>query len=169
MASWWVDVRDAIENVVGDAAPIVLSALGGPAGAAVGGMIASALGVSSTSQISAAIATDPAAAAKIRELEIQKGLDIATMDAQARTAQIRANEAGIKRLGLFGAWEDAVGWVCAAIFAEAFLILPVAQSVAAWTHHTLLGWPVFHLDVILSVLGTLLGTSSLKRFRIGRK
>lgn len=163
--SLWVDIRDAVENIVGDAAPIVLSALGGPAGAAVGGMIASALGVSGTSQITSAIAADPQAAAKIRELEIQKGLDIAKMDAQARVAQIKSNEISIEKLGLFGAWEDAVGWVCAAIFAEAFLILPVAQSIAAWTHHKLMGWPVFHLDIILSVLGVLLGTGSLKRWR----
>lgn len=167
MSSWWVDLRNTLETIVGDAAPIVLSAVGGPAGAAVGSMIADALGTT-PANAAAVLATDPNALAKIKTLEIEKGLEIARLDASTRLAQIKSNEISIAKLGLFGAWEDAVGWVCAAIFAEAFLLLPTSQAIASWIGYTLHGWPVYHLSVILTVLGTLMGTNGLKQWRLHR-
>lgn len=166
MSSVWVDIRNTVETLVGDAAPVVLGALGGPAGAAVGAELANALGVTGNDSLKTALLTDPTAAAKIKELEIEKGLSIAEMDSRARLAQIKLDQASVQKLGLLGAWEDVLGWVCAMIFAEAFLILPTAQAVAAWTHYTLSGWPVYNLGIILSVLGTLVGAGSLKAYRI---
>ncbi len=61
-----------ISNTVGRLAPLVGGALGGPAGASVGGLVASALGVDATPYaISQAIKDDPEAAIKIKNLEIQ--------------------------------------------------------------------------------------------------
>lgn len=167
--SVWVDIRNTVERLVGDAAPVVLTALGGPAGAAVGGMLADALGVKPPG-LSAALAADPAAAAKIKELELTRGLEIATMDSRARLAQINLNATEASKLGLFGAWEDALGWVCAAIFAEAFLVLPTAQAIASFLHLALVGWPHYDLTVILSTLGILLGAGGVKiaRGKYGR-
>ena len=65
-----MSVWDSIKDTVGSVAPIAGSLLGGPAGSAVGSMVASALGVSSTPDaVAAAIKSDPQAAIKIRQIE----------------------------------------------------------------------------------------------------
>jgi uncharacterized membrane protein YeaQ/YmgE (transglycosylase-associated protein family) len=67
-----MSVWDSIKDTVGSVAPIAGSLLGGPAGSAVGSMIASALGVSNTPDaVAAAIKSDPQAAIKIRQIEAQ--------------------------------------------------------------------------------------------------
>ncbi|WP_258292100.1 hypothetical protein, partial [Escherichia marmotae] len=63
----WKDIA----GIVGKAAPIVGGLIGGPAGAAVGGLVASALGTEATPDaISRALETDPQAAVKLKELEV---------------------------------------------------------------------------------------------------
>lgn len=58
---------------VGKAAPILGTLLGGPAGAAVGSIIASALGTGNQPEdVSAAIQADPSAMIKLREIEASK-------------------------------------------------------------------------------------------------
>jgi len=67
-----MSVWDSIKDTVGSVAPIAGSLLGGPAGSAVGSMVASALGVSNTPDaVANAIKTDPQAAIKIRQIEAQ--------------------------------------------------------------------------------------------------
>ena len=67
MSAW-----DKIRNVVGSVAPVAGSLLAGPAGGAVGSMLANALGVDSTPDaVAAAIKSDPQAAVKIRQIEAQ--------------------------------------------------------------------------------------------------
>jgi len=67
-----MSVWDSIKDTVGSVAPIAGSLLGGPAGSAVGSMLASALGVSNTPDaVAAAIKSDPHAAIKIRQIEAQ--------------------------------------------------------------------------------------------------
>jgi hypothetical protein len=64
-----MDWKD-IAGVVGKAAPIVGTLLGGPAGAAVGGMVAAALGTEATPDaVSAALVGNPDAIVKIQELQ----------------------------------------------------------------------------------------------------
>ena len=68
-----MDWKD-IAGMVGKAAPMLGTVLTGPLGTAVavGGMIASAIGTDPTPDaVAAAIAADPAALARIRELELQ--------------------------------------------------------------------------------------------------
>lgn len=61
----WKDVG----KLVGKAAPILGTALGGPAGAALGTMVAGALGVDDQPDaVAAAVANDPQAAIKLKEL-----------------------------------------------------------------------------------------------------
>jgi len=67
-----MSVWDSIKGTVGSVAPIAGSMLGGPAGGAVGSLIASALGVDNTPDaVAAAIKADPDAAVKIRQVEAQ--------------------------------------------------------------------------------------------------
>jgi hypothetical protein len=69
MSMEWKDIA----GVVGKAAPLLGTLLGGPAGAAVGSIIASALGTGNDpAEIEKAIAADPAALVKLREVEASK-------------------------------------------------------------------------------------------------
>lgn len=64
-----MDWKD-IASVVGKAAPVVGTLLGGPAGAAVGGLIAAALGTDNTPDaVSSALIGNPDAIVKIQELQ----------------------------------------------------------------------------------------------------
>ena len=75
----WKDIAGA----VGKAAPILGTLLGGPAGAAVGGLIASALGSgASPDEVSQALATNPEAALKLRELQDKREIRFAELAAE---------------------------------------------------------------------------------------
>lgn len=63
---------DGIKNAVGKIAPIAGTLLGGPAGAAVGGMISSALGVENNPSAVAAALGNPDAVIKLKELEVNE-------------------------------------------------------------------------------------------------
>ena len=61
----------SVSATVGKFAPVVGTALGGPAGAAIGTMVAAALGVAdSPDAVDLAIKNDPQAALKLREFEL---------------------------------------------------------------------------------------------------
>ena len=69
----WSDIKD----VVGKFAPLVGTAIGGPAGATIGTMVSSALGVDNTpSAVSAALSNNPEAAIKLRQFEIDNEANI---------------------------------------------------------------------------------------------
>lgn len=61
----WSDIAD----VVGKAAPLIGSVLGGPAGAGVGAMVASALGVDNTPEAVQAALGNPDTLVKLKEIE----------------------------------------------------------------------------------------------------
>lgn len=83
----WSDIA----SVVGKAAPIVGGLLGGPAGAAVGGLISTALGTDSTPDaVSAAILQDPQAAEKIKELEINSKMQLQQLAVTAEQNRLQA-------------------------------------------------------------------------------
>ena len=83
----WSDVA----GVVGKAAPLLGTVLGGPAGGAVGGLVAAALGVEQTPEAVQQAAADPAAAAKLRELEERHRYDL-------EAAHIRAAETSVREV-----------------------------------------------------------------------
>ena len=67
MSAW-----ESIKETVGSVAPMAGALLGGPAGGAVGAMIASALGVENNpDSVAKAIRADPQAAIKLRQIESQ--------------------------------------------------------------------------------------------------
>lgn len=81
----WSDISGAI----GKAAPLVGSLLGGKAGGAVGGLVAKALGVENDPKaVSDAIAADPEALQRIRELELQHEADLTRMHLEAETSRL---------------------------------------------------------------------------------
>ena len=66
-----------IKGIVGNFAPLVGTALGGPAGAAIGSMVSNALGVDNTPEaVAEAIKSDPQAAIKLRQFELDNEKDI---------------------------------------------------------------------------------------------
>ena len=66
---------DKIKELIGDSAPVVGGLLGGPAGAAVGGLISKALGVeNNASAIEKELINNPDAFLKLKELEMSKEL-----------------------------------------------------------------------------------------------
>ena len=72
----WKDIA----AIVGKAAPILGTLIAGPAGAAVGGILASALGTDSTPDaLERAIATDPLAALKLAQFEIENKTKLQAM------------------------------------------------------------------------------------------
>jgi hypothetical protein len=88
----WKDVSAA----VGKAAPLLGTLLGGPAGAVVGGLVASALGTGSTpDEVSAALA-NPDAAVKLRQVEADRQVKLQELLVQAAAAEISAAVATVQ-------------------------------------------------------------------------
>lgn len=122
---------DSVKKTVAKVAPLLGGTLGGPAGGAVGGLIASALGVDNEPDaIAKALANDPEAAVKLRELEQAHKRDLERMHLEAETsrlseinktmrAEAAANDAFVRR------WRPMFGYMVALTWA--------IQSVAiAW-------------------------------------
>ncbi|MDR0478503.1 MAG: hypothetical protein LBH31_01590 [Burkholderiaceae bacterium] len=86
----WKDVA----GVVSKAAPIVGGILGGPAGAAVGGLVATALGTQATPDaVSAALLADPQAALKLKELEVNSKVQLQQLAVTAEQNRLQASTA----------------------------------------------------------------------------
>ncbi len=86
----WTKLAETVGRI---GLPLLGTALGGPAGGAVGGLIANALGLGSDStpdQIEAAIATDPTAASRLRELELNNKQELERLTIEAEIASIQA-------------------------------------------------------------------------------
>ncbi len=91
----WTDVA----RVIGTAAPMLGTLVGGPAGAAIGTMIANVLGTGNTPDaIHAAIVADPAAALKLAQFESDNQVKLQQMmlthseaETAAETARIQAD------------------------------------------------------------------------------
>lgn len=91
-----MDWKD-IAAVVGRTAPTLGLALGGPAGAAIGALVSTALGAGNTpDEVAAAIAKDPNAAFKLKELESEERVrlqEIALETAKAELADVQSARA----------------------------------------------------------------------------
>lgn len=78
-----------IRGTVGKVAPVLGTALGGPAGGAVGGLLAAALGVDETPDaVERALQQDPSAAAKLKELETRQRGEIERLHIRAAQASV---------------------------------------------------------------------------------
>ena len=81
----------SIADTVGKFAPMMGTLLGGPAGAAVGGMIASALGTSSTPDaVADALRANPEAALKLRQIESDERMKLRALSVEMAKAEMDA-------------------------------------------------------------------------------
>tara|TARA_E500000318_G_scaffold46673_4_gene43997 strand:+ start:12926 stop:13522 length:597 start_codon:yes stop_codon:yes gene_type:complete len=115
----WSDIGD----LVGTAAPLVGTLLGGPPGAAIGALVANALGSDPTPEaVSAAFSVDPEATAKLRMLEEANEARFREMVLQAETnrlteinktmrAEAASSDAYVRR------WRPTWGYTTAATWA----------------------------------------------------
>lgn len=86
----WSDIGSA----VGRAAPIVGTLLGGPAGAAVGALVASALNVPNDPEaVNAALASNPDALAKVTELQLNAKVQLQQLVVTAESNRLQADAA----------------------------------------------------------------------------
>ena len=86
----WSDIG----NMVGRAAPIVGTLLGGPAGAAVGALVASALNVSNDpDSVNVALAANPEALARVQELQINARVQLEQLAVTAENNRLQAEAA----------------------------------------------------------------------------
>ena len=84
-----MDWKD-IAGTVGKAAPLLGTLLGGPAGGAVGAIIASALGTGgSADEVAQALATNPEAAIKLRQIEADRQVRLQELVAAHADAELR--------------------------------------------------------------------------------
>lgn len=68
---------DSVKEFLGSSAPVVGALLGGPAGGAVGGLVASWLGVEDKAEaVMRKLQTDPEALARIQEMEVQERMQL---------------------------------------------------------------------------------------------
>lgn len=82
----WKDISGA----VGKVAPILGTLLGGPAGGAVGALVASALGTANDADsVSAAMAGNPEAAVKLREIETNRAIRLQELAVQAAVTELQ--------------------------------------------------------------------------------
>ena len=87
----------SIGKNVAKIAPLLGTALGGPAGTAIGSLVASALGVEDSSDaIEKAIATDPQAASKLRDLEMQHERELRALTLEVETRRLAIVNATIR-------------------------------------------------------------------------
>lgn len=85
-----MDWKD-LAGVVGKAAPLLGTLIGGPAGAAVGGLVASVLGSNATPDaVSQALAINPDAAVKLAEIEARKSTELQTLLIQSEQNRLAA-------------------------------------------------------------------------------
>ena len=83
-----MDWKD-LASTVAKSAPALGAALGGPAGAAVGGLIAAAFSVDRSAQaVAEAVANDPEAAVKLREVELRHAEVLAELMTQRHLGEM---------------------------------------------------------------------------------
>lgn len=86
----WSDIG----SIIGKSAPLVGTLLGGPAGAAVGALVANALGVNSDPDaVNSALMSDPNAYAKVVELQLSAKVQLQQLAVQIETVRIQADGA----------------------------------------------------------------------------
>lgn len=86
----WSDIG----NLVGRAAPVVGTLLGGPAGAAVGALVANALNVpNDPDSVNVALAANPEALARVQELQINARVQLEQLAVTAEQNRLQAQAA----------------------------------------------------------------------------
>ncbi len=83
---------DSIKTTIAKAAPLVGSLIGGPAGIAVGGLVAHALGVPNEPDAIARALQDPESALKLKALELTHVKELRALALQSELARIQSDD-----------------------------------------------------------------------------
>lgn len=135
---------DNIKNAVGKIAPIAGTLLGGPAGAAVGGLISSALGVDNTPEAVAAALGNPDAVIKLKELESNERQHFLQM--QLSTLQAELADTQNARAAHKDSRMPAIVTLCLTIICAGLLFALMFVPV-----------PLDNRDMLVQSFGTVLG------------
>lgn len=82
---------DSIKNIIGKSAPLVGSLIGGPAGGAVGSLIANAIGTDNDPiAIETALSSDPNLLLKVKQLEYDYKTELQKMAIEAQNVELKA-------------------------------------------------------------------------------
>jgi hypothetical protein len=132
----WSDIA----KTVGEFAPMLGGLLAGPAGAAVGTMIASGLGVSpEPDEVSKALSVNPEAAVKIKQIEATRQVDLQKLVVQAEQNRLAADTSAILAVNATMqaeatsdhwptySWRPFVGFVFGTMFLGVYFVLPLAK------------------------------------------
>lgn len=117
-----MDWSRVAQNVAGFA-PLVGTALGGPLGGAAGSLVASLFGVEAEPDaVARAIAADPEASVKLKELEVRQRLELERMVLTAETRQLEAINATMRAEAMSGdkyvaRWRPTFGYMMAGTWA----------------------------------------------------
>lgn len=130
----WKSVSAAVAKV----APLLGTALGGPGGTAIGALVAGVLGCEATPDaVTAAIATDPNAAMKLKQAELdhdtqlkQLAFQQASNELAADTARIQAVNATMQAEAKSDhwptfTWRPFIGFIFGITFFGVYFLLPV--------------------------------------------
>lgn len=152
-----MDWKD-LAGIVGKAAPALGTLLGGPAGAAVGGLIASALGTANAPEDVAAAVKDPEALVKLRQIEADKATKLQELITEQAKAII-ADTQNARQREIELAKISQAPWFVPSVTTALALIVVVGG-----------GWMFFNIDntdtryalvaTVTSVLGYYFGTTA---------
>lgn len=174
----WKDVA----KIIGSAAPLVGSLVGGPAGTAIGAVVASALGVAATpGAISKALIDDPDAAAKVQQIEATRQAELQALVVAAEANRLTADTAAIQSVNATMqteaqadhwptySWRPAIGFAvafnttAAALLVVVVYIAVVFGAPSATTAMTSLPMVLGALAAISATVMPILGIASYFR------
>lgn len=159
----WNDLKDDIGKV----APIVGTLIGGPAGAAVGSLVSSALGTENTPDAVATALQNPDSLLKLKQLEISHSEYLANLDSQERLGQIQINDTEAKSTSVFVAsWRPLIGYICGAALALSFIIQPLILLIVTiiGIHLDLTQIPKLDWGVLGQILFGMLGLAGMRTY-----
>jgi hypothetical protein len=129
-----------VAGAVGRSAPILGGLLGGPGGAAVGALVASVLGTGATpDEVSQALAVNPDAAVRLKELEARKQVELESLLVQAESARLVAETSQIESVNATiraevaaehwpsYSWRPFCGFVFGVSFFGVYFVLPLMR------------------------------------------
>ena len=132
----WKDIA----KMVGGAAPILGTLIGGPAGAAIGAMVASGLGVGNTpDEVSQALTINPDAAVKLKQIEATRQTELQTLLVKSEENRLAADTAAIQAVNATMqveakadnwptySWRPFCGFVFGIMFLGVYFVLPLAH------------------------------------------
>jgi len=165
----WAKVGSALANI---GLRGIGGALGGPAGAALGGMVAEKLGVATADEALESITSDPATALeRLREMNRMEELRLGFVAAQ-NAGQVAINTADASSGNAFqSGWRPFIGWVCGAGLAYEFLFRTAAAwmvQVAIWSEGADMSSfptpPGLGLESLMPLLFGMLGLAGMRTF-----